>query len=539
LWLLVGLQLGGRLRYLWRSLRTVKGALLAVVGLGVFAGWLLLVFLMPTSRGVDPEAVLRYGPGLLLLYCLTNVLMSGSERAVYFTPAEVNFLFPGPFRRRTLLLYKVVSALLIGLPTTLLMLAFLHAYATWLVAAYVALVLMFVFLQLVGMAINLLATTLGTRLYSRGRKALLGAVVAGVVLALLQAGVLPPSQSARDYFDQVADTGVWKAISVPLRWFFDAFLAQRLWPDLAVSAGLALLVDLALLGLVLALDANYLESSAAVSARLYERLQRLRRAGLAGEGSPAAMGRLSLPAVPYWGGIGPHLWRQMTTAMRGMGRFLFALAVIGLLIVAPLMSTDPRTSGNMAVSLAAVLLLLTVFLTTLVPFDFRGDVDRMALLKTLPVPAWRLAVGQLLTPVLLLSLVQWVVLAVAYPLSRDDPAWLLLMAAYALPFNFLQLALDNLLFLLFPTRLVANTPGDFQVVGRIALLMLAKVLGLAVVVGMWFAVYYLALLLTNYNEAATVAAAAGWPVLALSGAALVPLLGWAFRAFDVGRDTPA
>jgi hypothetical protein len=33
--------------------------------------------------------------------------------------------------------------------------------------------------------------------------------------------------------------------------------------------------------------------------------------------------------------------------------------------------------------------------------------------------------------------------------------------------------------------------------------------------------------------------AAAWPVVAVSGAALVPLISLAFRAFDVGRDTPA
>ena len=47
---------------------------------------------------------------------------------------------------------------------------------------------------------------------------------------------------------------------------------------------------------------------------------------------------------------------------------------------------------------------MTTFLTTLAPFDFRGDVDQMALLKTLPAPAWRLALGQVLTPVLIFTL---------------------------------------------------------------------------------------------------------------------------------------
>jgi hypothetical protein len=34
------------------------------------------------------------------------------------------------------------------------------------------------------------------------------------------------------------------------------------------------------------------------------------------------------------------------------------------------------------------------------------------------------------------------------------------------------------------------------------------------------------------------AAAEAWPVVALSGPALVPLVAYAFTLFDVGRDTP-
>ena len=59
-------------------------------------------------------------------------------------------------------------------------------------------------------------------------------------------------------------------------------------------------------------------------------------------------------------------------------------------------------------------LLTTVFLTAMLPFDFRGDVDRMAYLKTLPLPPWRLAVGQVVAPVLIVTLLQWLVLAVLY-----------------------------------------------------------------------------------------------------------------------------
>ena len=52
-------------------------------------------------------------------------------------------------------------------------------------------------------------------------------------------------------------------------------------------------------------------------------------------------------------------------------------------------------------------------LTPLLTFDFRGDVDRLDVLKALPLAPWRVALGQLLAPTLILSAVQGLVLVVA------------------------------------------------------------------------------------------------------------------------------
>jgi hypothetical protein len=535
LWLLIGLQLRGWLRYLGRNLRTVKGATLALVGFSVCLFYVLLLVLARTQSGVSPEKLRMFGPAGLVMYCLLNVLLSSGDRTIYFTPAEVNFLFTGPYSRREVLGYKIVSTLLIGLPTVLLMAAFLRGYAEWFLAAFVGLILVYVFMQLFTMALSLLATSVGARMFTRGRRLVLAAVVVGAAALLVPSAAVEPGSSPQQIVERLANVPAWQVLTRPLGWFFDAFLATNYY-DLAVSAALALLVDLALLAVVLGLDAYYLESAAAASARVYARIQRMRRAGLAGD-APSAGGkvRLSLPAFPWWGGIGPTVWRQMTTAMRGMVRLLTIMGILVGIMGVPLLS-GPHEDGEAVAKLGSVLLWLTIFLTALVPFDFRGDLERLALLKTLPVPAWRLAVGQLLTPVLLVTLLHWLVLAAALPFTPESGPWLAGLAAFALPFNFLLFALENLLFLLFPTRLTANTPGDFQALGRSILFLAAKVLGL-VIVSLFAAM--VGGLVGWLTHSIVLGAAAAWPVVALSGAALVPLIALAFRAFDVGRDMPA
>jgi hypothetical protein len=543
LWLLIGLQVRGWLRYLLRSLRTLKGALLALVGLAVFVPWLLALVLTPRpSDGMLGHDLRDAGPALLLLYCFMNVVFSTGERAIYFPPAEVNLLFPGPFGRRELLGYKIVSTLVISLPTALLMSLMLRAYSSWFTALFAGMLLIVLFMQLFSMTINLLAISVGARLYTRGRKLAAALAVLLAVALLLQVGGSPRQWQPEELLRKLLAVPAWKIVSWPLRAFFDAVTAQRLWPDLVQSATLGALVNLFLAGVIFALDAQYLEAAAVASARIYARMQRLRRGGMgSGEGlRRGGTARMSLPMPPWLGGVGPIAWRQLTTAARGADRLLLLLLILGVALGAPMLATLRDEQENALLVLALVALWLTLFMTTMLPFDFRGDIDRLALLKTLPLPPWRLAVGQLLAPVLLMTVLQAIGLAVvAWTSPPSDwllPAYLA-CAAYVPPINFLLFALDNLLFLLFPTRLMAATPGDFQALGRNVLFLVAKatVLGMVCgVAGMVGGVAYMVL-----GESLLMAALAAWPVVVLSAAALVPLVAWAFTIFDVGRDTPA
>jgi hypothetical protein len=543
LWLLIGLQVRGWLRYLLRSLYTLRGALLVLVGLAVFVPWLLAVILTPRPRAEMLGHDLRdAGPALLLLYCFLNVFFSTGERSIYFPPAEVSLLFPGPFGRRELLGYKIVSTLIISLPSALFLSLLLRASSSLIAASFAGMLLLVLFMQLFGMTLNLLAVRVGASLYTRSRKIAAALVILLGAALLLHIGGSPRQWQAQELLRKLLEAPAWKIMSWPLRSFFDALTAEHLWPDLAQAAAVGTLVNLLLVAVIFALDAQYLEAAAAASARIYARIQRLRRGGL-GSGEGLRRGgtvRLSLPMPPWLGGIGPIAWRQLTTAARGADRLLLLLVILAVAMGAPVLAALRDDQENVLFVLVAVALWLTLFLTRMLPFDFRGDIDRLALLKTLPLPPWRLAVGQLLAPVLLMMVLQGVGLGVVVWTSPPSD-WLLpaslACVLYIPPINFLLFALDNLLFLLFPTRLMAATPGDFQALGRNVLFLAAKamVLGMvcmaAGIVGM--VVYW------QLGESFLLAALAAWPVVALFAAALVPLVAWAFTIFDVGRDTPA
>jgi hypothetical protein len=534
LWLLLGLQFRAWLRYFWRSIRTLKGAVLALLALLVFVGMLLPAVVLGGKSIVPEEQIRAYGPSALLAYCVLNVLLSSGERAIYFSPAEVVFLFPAPLGRREVLVYKVLSTLLLLLSTSLVMMIFLNPYSRWLVAAYLGLLLGLMFMQLFSMAINLIATSIGARLYTRGRIWGGVAVVVLAVIALAWAWAQVKVLGISNLTEALIQSEGWQAITWPLRSFFDVFLATT-WLEVVQAGVWAVAVDVGLLGVVLLLDVHYQETAAAVSERIYARLQRLRRGEVIVGGEGAGSARLSLPSLPWWGGIGPILWRQLLSAQRGLVRLLIVFGIIGLGVTFSLLtSLKSEEVEALPARMFGTSLWLTVFLTTLVPFDFRGDVDRIALLKTLPIPPWRLVLGQLLTPVLLITLIQGAMLAIA-AFYAADLKMLAVLAAYLLPMNLFLFGVENLMFLLFPTRVIASTPGDFQAVGRNVLLLLVKVTGLLVVVLLAAVPGTIVWMLLGNQVAAF---AAGWPVVLLAGIALVPPIVFAFRSFDVGRDTP-
>jgi hypothetical protein len=255
---------------------------------------------------------------------------------------------------------------------------------------------------------------------------------------------------------------------------------------------------------------------------------------------------VTLPSLPWWGGVGPVAWRQLLAALRSLRGLTIFLAILGgALLVVPVLvwvgHEHPREPalGGMGIGgfLAAALGVLSLLsLPATLTFDFRGDVDRMDVLKALPIAPWRIVVGQLAGVVLLLGAIQLLGLAGIQALFGGVGPVLLGALLLCWPANFLTVGIDNVLFLWFPTRQVLVQPGDFQMMGRQMVLMLAKFLALGVAFGTAGLIGLLVAVLTRGSVAAVVLAA--FVVLAGWAAGLVPVLALAFANFDVARDTP-
>jgi hypothetical protein len=361
------------------------------------------------------------------------------------------------------------------------------------------------------------------------RAVLVGAVVLGALIARQFVAV----HGAIDALYEFHYSNLGQNLLAPFEPFGRAITAFD-GDELARAGGAAVLIDAGLLVLVVLLDANYLEAATAASRRRYAQVQRIRSGSLLSSG---VKGNVSwrLPPPPWLWGAGPIAWRQATSAARSARGLLLVLLLIAV-CVGPLFGSALK-AVDATQPLIFVIAWLTILLSGLLKFDFRGDLDHMEELKSLPLHPAAIAVGQIIMPAIILTAAHVVLLGSVAIATRTHLEWLAVAMGLAFPFNMLLMATENAIFLLFPTRPAAASPGDFQMLGRQAAQLVMKaftvMIGLAVAVALSVPVF---ILLGGPLVVLTLLAGI---ILLGETCALVPAIAWAFQRFDPSVDTPA
>ena len=162
-------------------------------------------------------------------------------------------------------------------------------------------------------------------------------------------------------------------------------------------------------------------------------------------------------------------------------------------------------------------------------------------MKSLPISPWALTIGQLATPVLLASTFQIVVLVVGVLVQSITPVQAGVAFLVLIPFNVLNFALENYLFMLSPFR--RNEEGVMVFV-RTILTFTAK----GIMFGIAFAITICGALLSfQWRKALGVGAwaepalfAVGiWVLVGVAATAFAVLLTRRIATFDVSIDAPA
>jgi len=189
-----------------------------------------------------------------------------------------------------------------------------------------------------------------------------------------------------------------------------------------------------------------------------------------------------------------------------------------------------------AAGLAPGLAIILMMLPQMIRFDFRGDLDHLDYLKSLPMSATLVTLGELAAPVMILSIMGWLIAGGVAVFMDFSPGILAMAALGVVPVGVLIIGLENFVFLLMPTRLFAPGQASMIFSGRRIVLMLLR-LALLVVSGVVISAAGFGAWAIWHSTAPTFIAC--WLAACAIAAGVVRAVAWAFAKFDVSLDMPA
>jgi ABC-2 type transport system permease protein len=505
----------------------------------------------------------------LLIVVALSWMLPRRSAGLTFSEAEIAFLFPAPIRRRTLIHFRLITAQ-IGLVLTSLILALVsnrwtflggnaltHAIGWWLVLATLN-------LHFTGSAFVI------TRLRNRGvtslRRQLIAvgiavlAVVATVAWVVMELRL--PSAADLASAETLKTYAVGMLASGPLPWLLaipKLVVAPFLAADVPAFA-FALLPALAVLVLhyfwVMRSEVAFEEVAVARAEKRAARIAAIREGrshsaagGIKSQRAPFRLKSSGAPEIAF-------LWKNLI-ATHGFFRprtFLIAAAIItggcGWL------GRHPEFGGLFAAvwAVATAAVIFTLLLGPQVTRnDLRGDLLNSDILKTYPLHGWQIVLGELLAPIAILTSLLWLeLLALTLSVPADTLqsigtdlriAIVASLAVVAVPFCALQLLVPNTVAVLFPAwvRTVSNrSEHGLDIMGqRIifiagqALVALIALLPAGIVASI---LYFLAQWLVGPPIAVLIAAAAVFGILTAEVWAGVRWLGGRFDAFDLSSE---
>lgn len=533
---LLMMRLRGGLRLRLNQLKSLRGLLFTIAFGGII--WLLVVVNTSspdmgylTDTALDRQAlsaqIKTFMPlGMLGMSLLTVALSTGPS--FHFSPTEINFLFTGPFRRRDLIIYKFCAYVAGVTLSSALVTPFAQAQTGSAFVAFVASLLTLVFVQLNSAVIGMTGQALEGSKLARLRYPFVALLVVAAVATALYAWVAP-DRSLFGLLSEFRHSWVGTIILIPYIVFAELFVAPSI-THLAFWAFIALLINAALLGAAIWLDARTTDRALKENARQSDKWERIKQGG-----SYWATERTEIRSIrrtPIFGGLGPIAFRQATNAARNSFKviavFVGLAACVGPLAAALGISlTDPR-----AMTIAYVF--FGFILPRTLICDFRGDLSRMEIYKTLPIAPWRICAGQLVVQVLLTYVIA-LTMIVSVLIFEDGltTSFALAFAAFALPLAVLLYAVENTVHLLFPIKLVPMGRADFEFLGRSLVEFIAKAIVILAAAGASAAVGLYTLLTIGASLFPSVLA--GWVTLTLIGLLMLVVMQYAFRRFAVAE----
>src|SRR5437773_103399 len=385
------------------------------------------------------------------------VMLSGSlftgflRRGLVFEPADVEFLFTGPFSQRQIIFYHLFPHYLFALVEALVFLGLFESHLARPVITSARFMLFQIICFHSATAMSLFAGSVSEQTHHRVRWLMLGAYL------LLTAAYLRVVWDIR-LVPAIAASPWAQLLFYPAVTLSDGGMLPRLgdWALSMTGANSAAAIQflrsaLCFAGLVVGapaslygafkLGTNVIETSLATTTRAAERRLRLRHGRRIVAAREQRLCSAALPTHGFFHGVGAVIWKNLLVARRSRRELTWAF-VFTLIFTLPLaallrlhhylltngIDATPRETNEFHVGVALLLGFLPFLLQRTFPFDFRCDGHHLAGLRTLPVSPFALALAEIAVPTGLCLAFQGLGVAALMIYARMDRAALILIA---------------------------------------------------------------------------------------------------------------
>ncbi|MEL7498140.1 MAG: hypothetical protein AAFN77_11050 [Planctomycetota bacterium] len=551
--MLLRAQTKGLLNRLFASLRTPRKRVLAIFAIVLGCLWLsqavATIFLRESA---DAESLRAWIPLALLTYSVWHIFKLATkkvEEPFAWTPSEREFVLAAPLTRTQQITYRMLSVFSAALAKAVCFTVLMIPDVPLWYAGLIGMLLGLAFVDLIRVSAELVIFGLGKTGRKWFRILVIGAATVTFVIAVVscfgsqQAAAELSSPGALEFFRHLlreamslSETAIGQVLLAP----FEIFSAIILATSVSVSWGVCLISGIILVGLMTfvtyRLD-QWMLSSALKRERvaLAEASQRRQHKPI--EDQQVASRSVSVP----WrlAGTGGLIWRQSLGAIHYWQSVVVAMVLPIFLSCLPLMANHSKSVMLLHI-VGGTLFYSFLLLPSALILDFRRDINRMTVLKSLPISPLAVTIGQLATPVLICWMFQWSVLSIAL-ISGKVIWWQAMMSGILiLPITVLIFAIENYVFLLAPYQ--RNKEG-FDVFLRTILTFTGKglmfVIGIAMLIGAQFAIT-LSMAQTSLSLATKngISLSCIWLLVFAVASGFVYAISRQYAKFDPSQDVP-
>jgi hypothetical protein len=441
------------------SPRRIFATLVATIFLALYA--INGVLIVMTRQPVEPDTMVVWLGGAMVLYAMFHLVRASWQEPVTrlgLSEAESLWIGRSPIPDFVLVLYRIACI----------------APSTWIKCLLISVVMLCdvssplrlvtgLFLSLMVLeSLRMIADLVGGSLSKKGRLATRCAATAMAIALLLQiiaqmvnasAGATHPLALLAAFSTAIAETtdgAMVRSLAVVWQPMTQLAMASDWGLPTVINFGLSILILLMSFATVVCIDFWAKRHQAGVE-RLRLNVLRISQhehtRGQATGAQPSRMPLKSLGGLPHLRGIGPLIARQWVGVIRYRWTIMVSLGVPALLSLSPLWTSPNAGLLHVAAWVAVATILLA---PPALRIDFRRDIGRMWLLKSLPISPLAMTVGQILLPSAITIVFQTLVVALACCLTPVSPAAVLLLLGVLSGFAVFSFALENAVFLTFP-----------------------------------------------------------------------------------------